>query len=642
MIIRLVLLVLSYSLIALPSLSYAADTKTDLAKQRITFQQAQKALKTNQTTQFKKLYSKLNDYPLQPYLSYLHLRHRLSHVDDATITQFLTKNPDAFYSDRLRNSWLNRLAKEKKWPSYLTHYQLPQSLSRQCLRLQALIATGKGDDALADTQALWLVPISQHKNCDPAFKYWQSKKKLTDELREKRIFLALKASQFSLATYLAKSLSSDDVSSTTKMISQWKQAHHSPALFLKGSKTLDDTAVNRDILQHAIKRLSRKSAQSAFTAWQPLQTQFQFTAETNTLIRSYIGKRAALNHNNKALSFFADDSAEPWRVRAALWKQDWPEVQKSILNLSTDEQHESRWQYWLGRSQAEQGKQAAADSTFQGLIMDRDYYSFLSADKLGQQYQMNHNPIVVAESALKEFSQRPAMLRLYEFHTLNMKLEARRQAYKLMQTLSPRELQLLATLTHKWGWHNQTIALLGKAKYWDALDLRFPVLFDTEMAAASKLHNIDTSWLLGVARQESAFNPRARSHVGARGLMQLMPATATLVARLINKPINNMSELYDPARNIQLGSTYLNKMYHEKQSNPVLATASYNAGPHRIARWLPKKDLAADIWVENIPYTETRRYTRRVLSYSAIFDYQRKQTITPLSDRMPAVRAKTP
>ena len=124
--------------------------------------------------------------------------------------------------------------------------------------------------------------------------------------------------------------------------------------------------------------------------------------------------------------------------------------------------------------------------------------------------------------------------------------------------------------------------------------------------------------------------------------MQLMPATGRLTAKHIGRTLKQLSELYNPATNIELGSAYLRKVYDEHQQSPVLATASYNAGPHRVTRWLPKKNLPADIWIENIPFNETRKYTSNVLSYAAIFDYQRQKTILPISKRMPVVQAKSP
>lgn len=614
-----------------------------LTQQRTIFQQAKKALETNQLTQFTALRNKLNDYPLQAYLDYLYLKHRLNVTDNSVISQFIQNNPNTFYAERLRSRWLSYLAKSQQWALFLKNLPASASTSQQCLRLQALIETGQTKQALADTPALWLVGHSQDNNCDPAFKYWQDHGFLTDELRWQRIQLALNENQFSLASYLAKSLKPNHQSHI--WIPLWEQSHQQPLTLLKqrsGSPLNKDQAISRAIIKHAIERLSRKSTDEAYDYWQTINPLYQFSQQDKTSIQSTIANRAALNREQRALEYFGDLPNEEWRARAALWQQDWQAVKKAILSLNHDEQRSTRWQYWLGRSQAELGEKKLAHHTFQKIMIHRDYYAFLAADQLKQPYQMNHHPIIFDKKEFDTFSKLPAVARLREFYSLDMQLEARRQAYALKQSMTARELQLLATLTHQWQWHNQTIALLGKAQYWDALDLRFPIVYDTAILKASKTNGIDPSWLFGIARQESAFNPHAHSHVGASGLMQLMPKTATLIAKLINQPLKSQSELLIPERNIQLGSAYLRRMYDKNQQNPVLATASYNAGPYRISRWLPEKPLAADIWIENIPYNETRGYAMSVLSYAAIFDYQRKKDIIPLSDRMPTINPKTP
>jgi soluble lytic murein transglycosylase len=630
--------------VLLPSITFAANT-SQLKQQRATFQLALKALKTNQIGQFNKLKAALGDYPLQPYLDYLYLRHRLDQIDETTIERFLKAEDNTFYAKRLRQIWLDRLARDKKWASFLSHYQPPQSTARQCLRLQALVATGNYQQAGIELPQLWLTGRSQHKNCDPIFTLWQNKKLLTDELRWQRVMLALDAQQFSLATYLAKPLKSPQPA--LDLISLWKKAHHSPLALLqqlavKNQTVVADSSTTRDVIQHAIYRLARKSTDQAFELWQQIRPIYRFSEQDKLTIQRTIANRAALNREDRTLEFFADIPAEPWRVRAALWQQDWSAVNKAVLSLNLDELQQPRWQYWLARSQSELGQKTLAAATYQALSLKRDFYGFLAADQLQQPYQMNHNPIHFETAELERFRLRDDVSRLREFYNLDMGLEARRQAYALKIRLSNKELLLLATLTHQWGWHNQTIALLGKAQYWDALDLRFPIVYDSAILHASKTNGMDPSWLFGIARQESAFNPQARSHVGARGLMQLMPKTGKLIARLINQPLKSTSELLNPNRNIQLGSAYLRRMYDQNQHNPVLATASYNAGPHRVAHWLPNQELPADIWIENIPFTETRRYTQSVLSYTAIFDHQRKQTVIPLADRMPAVQAQKP
>ena len=637
---------LFFSLISLLFTSIA-PANTELSQQRILFQHAQKALKTNQINQFNTLKYQLSDYPLHGYLDYLYLRHRLKHTSDSTIINFLNTHDGTFYADRLRSTWLNHLARNKKWSLFLTHYRETDSSSQQCLRLQALIAKGQKQQALSETLALWLVPKSQHKACDPVFKYWQSQNLLTDELRWQRILLALEALQFNLAKYIAKSLTQTNNSS--QLISSWRQAHRSPQTLLKKlpatrhSFLSEDTLQNRKLIQYALKRLARKSTDKAFAAWQRIQSVYDFSQRESFTIQASIANRAALNREERALEFFADIPNEPWRARAALWQQNWPAAHKAILSLKPEDQQSTRWQYWLARALEQLGQQQHATEIYQRLISKRDYYGFLAADKLKQPYQMNHNPIIFEAKELTLFKQIPAVARLQEFYAQEIALESRRQAYALQQTMTPRQLQLLAILTHRWGWHSQAIALLGKAQYWDALNLRFPILFDTAILKAGKKYGLNPSWLFAVTRQESAFNPLARSPVGATGLMQLMPRTAKSIARQINKPLKRQSELLNPNRNIQLGTAYLRLMLDKNQHNPVLATASYNAGPHRVARWLPThSSLPADIWIENIPFTETRRYTRNVLSYAAIFDYQRRQKIKPLIARMPVIQAKKP
>jgi soluble lytic murein transglycosylase len=632
----------------LPLLSHAADNQT-LEQQRVEFQLALKALQNEQFNQFHLHKKQLGDYPLKHYLEYRYLRNNPTVQKPEHLDQFIKQNRHSFYADRLQNTWLDKLAKNKQWSDYLKVYQAPQNTARQCTRLTALIKTDKHHQALKETSKLWLVGKSQHKNCDYAFQFLKDQGKLTEKLRWQRLQLAVKQQQFSLAKYLAKS--TQHPATAKKWLSQWQRMTKNPLsqLQLMPSKTkfefptfINAHKLDKTLIEYGLTRLARKSTEHAFRQWLRLKQEYKFSRTEQHTIQANIATRAALNRQDRTLHFYGDTPHQHWRARAALWQQNWPATQKAIRSLSMEERNTSRWQYWLARSYAAQGQQRQADKLYHKLMLERDYYGFLSADKLGKKYHMNHQPLALTKQQLAAFSNRLEIRQLHEFYVLSMNTEARQQAYYLKQSLPKRDLEMLATLTHRWGWHNQTIALLGKAKSWNALNLRFPVVYEQSMVQAGKQTNLDPSWLLGVARQESAFNVKARSRVGARGLMQLMPKTARSIARRIKAPLKNLSELVNPKRNIQLGSAYLRQVYDEHQKNPILATASYNAGPHRVARWLPKKTLAADIWIENIPFNETRKYTANVISYAAIFDYQRKQKITPLLKRMPAVHPKKP
>ncbi len=627
-----------------------ATAELPLNEQRKIYQQAQKALQTHQLTQFQGLRNRLDGYPLQSYLDYLFLRHRLNATSNDSVAAFLAKHDDSFFADRLRAAKLDKLAKNQQWQAYLDFYRAPQSPERECYRARALMHTGQTEVAQQAALDLWLVPYSQDKVCDPLFSWIEKQGLLTDERRWDRLLQSLRAQQFSLANYLAKTVEAS--ATALAWTERWQQIHSNPQSLLSQLPAdvdhnrvslANDVPLSREIIVHGLTRLARQDADKAYYQWQRLKSAYQFSNEQQQSVQREIGLWAALNRQDEALRYFSETQNEPWRVRAALWQQDWPAVKAAIASLDENTRQENKWQYWLARSLDKTGDKKAAEAIWRTLISQRDYYSFLAADRLGATYSMNPRPIIAETEELNALKAMPAYQRLYEFYHIGEDLEARREAYYLQNTLSDRELQLLSLQTHEWGWHNQTIALLGSAQYWDALDQRFPVLFADDMQRAAKVQKLDIAWLLAIARQESAFNPEARSHAGAMGLMQVMPATGRATAKLVNQQLQSVNELYQPSRNIEIGSRYLRKVYDDLQQNPVLATAAYNAGPHRVTNWLPENSpLPADIWAENIPFNETRRYIRAVMSYKATFDYQLKRPIIPLSERMPAVRPQKP
>lgn len=628
-------------------LAFLPASIADNETQRKLFEQANKTLQTHQLARYQQLRDELDDYALAPYLDYLYLLHRLDQVPLSTVDTFLSKHSETFFGERLRSRLLGKLADRRDWQNYLRFYQASQSSQRQCYHAQALIQTGDYTKARALVSELWLVPGSQDKACDPVFKFGRDQGVIDDDLIWERLMLALRYHQFDLANYLSGEVEANHTAMA--WTERWQRIHSQPLSLLRQLPAevkndrvslAHDLPLAREIVLHGIKRLARSDHDKAFDEWQRLSPHYSFSDEERTEARRTIGLWAALNRDSDALRYFGD-SASVWRVRAALWQQDWRAVQQAIAALDQQEQQTNQWQYWLGRSQAALGNENAAQKTWKAIADQRDYYSFLAADRLGQDYQMNHYPIVVNETAKAALKSTDSFQRLREFYALDMNLEARREAYQMQQHLSRDELMLVATETHTWPWHHQTIAFLGRAQYWDALDLRFPLIYMPYFKQTAQKVGLDPSWLIAIARQESAFNPEARSHAGAMGLMQVMPATGELMGRELNQPLGNHRELYLPERNIALGGAYLKRVFVQNQRNPVLATASYNAGPHRVKNWLPDSPLPADIWAENIPYNETRHYIRAVMSYAATFDFQRNQPVTPLRDRMPDVQATT-
>jgi soluble lytic murein transglycosylase len=227
-----------------------------------------------------------------------------------------------------------------------------------------------------------------------------------------------------------------------------------------------------------------------------------------------------------------------------------------------------------------------------------------------------------AQQRVEALARHPGLLRAYELLHLNRPLMARQEWNLALEDADRDDLKAAARLAQHWDWPSQSILTLARLRQWNDLELRFPLAHRDEITDQAKDHGIDTAWIYAIMRQESAFMSDARSSAGARGLMQLMPRTAKQVARELKQSPVKLEDLYQPEVNIKLGAGYLNKVYRQLQESPVLATAAYNAGPHRVLSWLPKQSQASDIWIETVPFKETREYLKRVFAYTVIYSYR--------------------
>jgi soluble lytic murein transglycosylase len=205
----------------------------------------------------------------------------------------------------------------------------------------------------------------------------------------------------------------------------------------------------------------------------------------------------------------------------------------------------------------------------------------------------------------------------------------------VVDTFNTEQIKQAAILANHWGWHSNAIRTIAKVEYWNDLEIRFPTPYQPHVMHTANQLSLEPAWIYGVIRRESAFMPDARSSTGATGLMQLMQGTARGVAKRNNLLRPSVRDLMQGERNIQLGSTYLRQLLNRFDNHQVMATAAYNAGPHRVMRWLPTKGaLPADQWIDTIPFTETRRYVRSVIAYTAIFERMLNEKPTQLKHRM--------
>ena len=228
-----------------------------------------------------------------------------------------------------------------------------------------------------------------------------------------------------------------------------------------------------------------------------------------------------------------------------------------------------------------------------------------------------------------------ALVRARELYYVGLEGRGRSEWDAVIDSLSTTEQKQAAVLAHEWGWHSRAIATAAKSGEFDDLELRYPLPHRESFERFASDARIRESWAYGIARSESLFMRDIRSSAGAIGVMQLLPETGRRTAREINYPYQGRNTLTDPASNIRLGTFYLGKMYQRFGEHAAPATAAYNAGPLRVEQWLPKfGSVDARIWIENIPYDETRKYVRRVLTSDAIFHWRLTGEMRRLSSQL--------
>ena len=606
------------------------------------FRDAVTALENGQLETFESLKTQNTDYLLYPYLEYYDLRNRLSSATDEELMAFINTYDTTPLSYRLRTQWLYRLAEDQRWDQYLKVYKRQGGAKLQCAHLHAKLATDNSKktakQVLRATKKLWLSGKEQPKECDYIFKKFEKSKLLTGKVIWDRIELAMNKGNTTLAKELSKRLSSKD----RKKVELWVLVHKNPAKYLTSKKLRRNDMVNRMIIVHGVKRMARRDAEKAKKLWAKLQRKRGFGSTELGEMQRYIALRSSYQRHpesyrwlNEINEKWVDDDVKYWRAMTALRMQDWKALKSNIEKLPANEKQEPKWQYWLARSMEMLGDKKGANKLLADIATQTNYYGFLSSDRIGATYSFNMESLDRDDEVIQEIAMIPGIRRAKELFLVGQQDEARREWVAVTRKFKSDRLKQATILSHGWGWHYNAIMTVAQTPHRSDYDIRFPTPFRQLVFTNANTHGIDPSLIYGVARRESAFRPNARSSVGALGLMQLMPGTARLESKRLGRDRPTYNDILDAENNIFLGSSYLNRMLDRFGGNQALATAAYNAGPRRVDSWIPKDEpVSSDIWVDTLPFKETREYVRAVLAYSIIFDWKLDQKITTISSRM--------
>lgn len=583
----------------------------------------------------------LRDYPLKDYLRYLDLRARLEAAPAGEVAAFLREVPDSFMAEDLRKRMLRLFADTGDWASYLAFDDA--ALDGFEFRCQRVVARGVEQgwrSQLGEALALWNEGKAMPEACQRIEDWLAEAGYLTSERLWKRIEQAMEDGRTSEARRLATRVGAQG------RIPVWVQARKSPERFLERQKGARGDAVLHLMLADAIKRVARKDAGEARALWLGLAARGAMSAAVRHEAEGGIAMAAARQHRPEASDWFEgllsgalDKEGRAWKVRAALRTQRWDRVLAAIEAMPAEEQAEEEWRYWRARAMEALGQDDVARQIWRDVARSVSYYGLLAADRAGVRYGLAYVDLPPDEM-VEQVAARPAIRRAREFHAMGLVSEARKEWQVALRDLDPSSLRAAAHLAARWGWMDRAAITMGKARHagLEDLEVRFPLPWRDDVERFARQTAIDSGWMFGVMRRESAFMPDIGSSAGAQGLMQLMPETAKYVAKKFDLPAPGSSDLHDPASNMRLGSAYLRFVLDKFDENQVLATAAYNAGPGRVKQWLPKAEtLPADIWVDTVPFTETREYCRAVLHYATVFEWRLYGEARPLSARMPNI-----
>jgi len=617
----------------------------DLEQQRQQFLQARLLLERGDDAAFLDLKNQLKEYPLARFLQFEWLKKEIKRGSDKShqIKHFFKHYPKTDLSHRLRQAWLAELANRGKWQRFLKvskgHIKkLTPDLA--CLRLQALSELGYLKGVVGKARKLW-VSSHEHKGvCGGVFAELEQRSPPVSPLVWQRISVAMRRSNTELANSLRHYLKP----SARVWLDLWIAVHHQPELIFSNKRLLKDTFLSRKIVLHGVKQLARQDLIATHKRWPAVKKRYHFRPDQTNRMDRYLAMRAAYLNFPEAHGLLKqlkrrqhNLQTRSWLVRTALRQQDWLEVLRSIRRLSKAERGEKEWRYWQARALAETGKLKAAEKIYQRLARRANYYGFMAADQLQGEYRFYHKALVAREKVESRLLLRKDMQRVQEYRAVNLWPEARQEWNAMLNRLNRGQLKAAALLADRWQWHDRALFAAAKAKQFNDLELRYPLPYKEAVFSAAASQTLPPSLVYGVIRQESAYMSRVKSHVGAVGLMQLMPATAQMVASGLGASFE-VADLQNVPTNLKLGTRYYRQVLDQFGGNQAMASAAYNAGPHRVERWLPAKSaLPADVWVDTIPFTETRGYVKSVLGNATIFEWRMKGKTMRISERMSEV-----
>ena len=565
---------------------------------------------------------KLRGHILVPYVDYWRLKLSIDDAPPEAVADFLARYPDTPLAEKLRVDWLKALARKADWNRFAADYPPPsgEDVELACYGIQYR-RQRDGDAALADAKPLWFSGQSTPDACEPLFTALFNRGDLAPSDRLARFRLASEAGNVRLAQSIAADLPGKDRLVERESV----HANRDYLRALEAGAFAWNTPAGRELALYALERVARGDASAARPGW------VKWRDKLPEAERQYGNARLAY-HAARQLSPSANDwfreagklplvpEVQAWRARAALRALAWSDVLAAIDGMAEAQRQEAAWRYWKGRALVAKGRDTEANALFETLALETHFYGVLAAEALGRRFEPpKSEPLLSSMDVLNTFGERLAVQRVVKLTHLDMKAEAQREWLFVVRGQPDDMLLLAANYARRVALYDRAVNTADRTALRHDFSLRYLAPFRTEFDAASRSNDVDVALLYGIARQESRFSPDIVSSAGAVGLMQLMPGTARWVANQLGRKDYRASAIADVDLNTQFGAFYFKYWLERLDRMPALAAAAYNAGPGRAQAWRPPTPLEGAVWVETIPFNETRDYVKKVLANSMVY-----------------------
>jgi soluble lytic murein transglycosylase len=593
------------------------------------------AFKKNDKAQLSRLLPKAKGHALESWAAYWELRVRLDQASSAEIQEFLTTYAGTYAEDRLRNDWLLQLGRQRDWALIAQEYprfRMNDDREVRCYALGTEAQLSKPETP-AELKKLWYALRESDDGCTTVAEKLHDAKKLDSLDIWRKARLAMDNNRPRTAQS-ALNVESVELGKQAILI------HADPQKYLD-KRIVAFTRKRKELSVLALIRIANtdpdKAAQLLEKKWG-----LMLTKEEHNWTWGVIGKQAAQKLQDNAHQYFSkvsrnqdlNDDLLAWKARAALRQGDWKAV-AATLDAMEDAKNDATWIYWKARAQlstaTNDAQRAEATAALKSIAGVKGFYEQLALEELGQAISIPAKPAPLTAQEKAAAHQNPGLQRALYALNLGLRSEGNREWNYSTNLHTPggmseRELLAAADLACSKQVWDRCINTSDRTKTQIDFDQRFPMpLKDTVLRKAKEVQ-LDPAYVYGLIRQESRFIMDAKSVVGASGLMQVMPATAKWTAKKIGLTNFQVNQLNEHETNVAIGTGYLKLVLDDFDGSMPLAAAAYNAGPSRSRAWRKGPVLEAAIWAENIPFTETRDYVKKVLSnttnYAAIITGQ--------------------